>query len=50
MGEGGVVDEVDIEGAVVPSIETFRYLGWIIQANGEIDEDINQRIKIGWKK
>ena len=41
-GEDGVVDEVAIEGAVVPRVERFRYLGSIIQENGEIDEDINQ--------
>ena len=37
-----------IEGAAVPRGERFRYLGSIIQANGEIDEDNNQRIKVGW--
>jgi len=29
-GEGGVVDEVDIEGVVIPRVERFRYLGSII--------------------
>jgi len=46
-GECGVVDEVTIKGVVVPRVERFRYLRSIIQANGEIDENINQRIKIG---
>ena len=49
-GEGGVANEVAIEGAVIPRVKSFRYLGSIIQENGEIDEDINQRIKIGWQK
>jgi len=44
-GEGGVVNEVAIEGAVIPRAERFRYLGSIIQENREIDEDINQRIR-----
>ena len=39
-----------MEGVVIPRVERFRYLGSIIHENGEIDEDINQRIKIGWQK
>ena len=50
VGEGGVVNEVAIEGAVIPRVERFKYLGSIIQGNGKIDEDINQQIKIGWQK
>ena len=49
-GEGGVANEVNIEGAAIPRVERFRYLGSIIQENGEINEDINQRIMIGWQK
>ena len=48
--EGNVESEVAIEGAIIPRIERFRYLGSIIQENGEIDEDINHRIKVGWQK
>ena len=48
--EGSVANEVAIEGVVIPRIEKFRYLGSIIQEKGEIHEDINQRIKIGWQK
>ena len=47
VGEGGVANEVAIEGPAIPRVERFRYLGSIIHENGEIDEDINQRIKIG---
>jgi len=49
MGEGGVASKVVMEGAVITRVERFRYLGLIIQENGEIDEDINQRIKVGWQ-
>ena len=49
-GEGSAANEVAIEGAVIPRVNRFRYLGSIIQENGKIDEDINQRIKIGWQK
>ena len=45
--ESGVASEVAIEGAVIPRVGRFRYLGSIIQENGEIDEDINKRIKVG---
>jgi len=48
--EGGVAREVVIEGASTPRVERFRYLGSIIQENGEIDEDINHQIKVGWQK
>ena len=45
------VDDIVLIGDVVISrIERFRYLDSIIQENGEVDEDINQRIKIGWQK
>jgi len=44
--EGDVASKVAIEGAIIPRVETFRYLGSIIQENGEIDEDINHRIKV----
>ena len=45
--EGG---EVTIDGLSIPKVEKFKYLGSIVQQNGEIDEDINQRIKVGWQK
>jgi len=48
--EGGVTNNVAIEGAIILRVERFRYLGSIIQENGEIDEDTNQWIKIGWQK
>jgi len=46
----GVANEVAIEDAVMPRVKRFRYLGSIIQENGEIDEDINQWIKMRWQK
>jgi len=48
--DDGVASEVAIEGAIVPRVERLRYLGSIIQENGEIDEDINHQIKVGWQK
>ena len=31
-------------------VEKFKYVGTMVQQNGEIDDDINQRIKVGWQK
>ena len=48
--EGGVANEIAIEGTVIPRVERFKYLGSIIHEDGEIDEAINQRIKSRWQK
>jgi len=50
VSEGGVANEVAIEGAVISRVKRFRYLSSIIHENEDIDEDINQQIKIGWQK
>jgi len=49
-GEGGVATAMAIKGEVIPRVERFKYLGSIIQENGEIDEDIDERIKVGWQR
>jgi len=33
-----------------PKVEKFKYLGTIIHQKGDIDEHINQRMKVVWKK
>ena len=48
--EGNVASKVAIESAIILRVERFRYLGSIMQEDGEIDEDINHRIKVGWQK
>ena len=30
--------------------DSFKYLGFLIQGNGEIDEDVTYRIGVGWLK
>jgi len=40
-------EEVILDGRAIPKVDKFKYLGSIIQRNGDIDEDINQRIKVG---
>ena len=49
----GVVQEegdVSLEGQVVPKNDTFRYLGSMLQKDGDIDADVSHRIKVGWIK
>jgi hypothetical protein len=35
---------------VVPKKDAFRYLGSMLQKNGDIDEDVSHIIKVGWLK
>jgi hypothetical protein len=41
---------VKIEGQAIRKNDNFRYLGSIIQKNGEIQEDVTHRVKTGWLK
>nr|CAB3499326.1 unnamed protein product [Digitaria exilis] len=44
---------IDLEKAydkVVPQKATFRYLGSMLQQDGDIDEDVKHRIAAGWMK
>jgi hypothetical protein len=41
---------LDSDGQVVPKKDIFRYLGSMIQKDGDIDEDLSYRIKAGWLK
>ena len=43
-------EEVSLDGHVVPQKDTFRYLGSMMQKDGDIDEDVSHRIKVGWLK
>ena len=50
---GGAAQEegdVSLEGQVVSKKDTFRYLGSMLQRDGEIDADVSHRIKAGWIK
>ncbi|KAG2599534.1 hypothetical protein PVAP13_5KG428814 [Panicum virgatum] len=42
--------DVSLEGQVVPKRDTFRYLGSMLQRDGDIDEDVSHKIKAGWMK
>jgi hypothetical protein len=40
--------DVSLGAQVVPKKDTFRYLGSILQRDGDIDEDVSHKIKTGW--
>jgi hypothetical protein len=42
--------DVRLDGQVVPKKDTFRYLGSMLQKDGDIDKDLSHRIKAGWLK
>ena len=43
-------EDVSLKGQVMPRKDTFRYLGSMLQRDGDIDEDVSHRIKAGWMK
>ena len=49
---GSVQEEGDVslEGQVVHKKDTFRYLGSMLQRDGDINADVSHRIKAGWTK
>jgi Reverse transcriptase (RNA-dependent DNA polymerase) len=42
--------DFSLDGRIVPMNDTFRYLGSMLQREGEIDEDVSHRIRAGWVK
>jgi hypothetical protein len=42
--------DVRLNGQVVLKKDTFRYMGSMLQKNGDIDEDVSHKIKVGWLK
>jgi len=43
-------EQVTMGGVAIPRVEKVKYLGSIIEEKGDIDEDINHRIRVGWQK
>ena len=41
---------VKLDSQAIQKRESFKYLGSMIQGNGEIDEDVMHRIVVGWLK
>ncbi|KAL5195585.1 LINE-1 retrotransposable element ORF2 protein [Glycine soja] len=42
--------EVKIRDHIIPQVTQFKYLGSVIQDDGEIEGDVNHRIQAGWMK
>ncbi|KAL6572318.1 hypothetical protein OROMI_013276 [Orobanche minor] len=42
--------EVMIADQIIPHMDKFKYLGSIIQKEGEVEGDVTHRIKVGWLK
>ena len=42
--------DVRLGSQVIPKRDSFKYLGSMIQGDGEIDEDVTHRIGAGWMK
>lgn len=42
--------EVKVGNHIIPQIIRFKYLGSIVQNDGEIDRDVNHQIQAGWLK
>ncbi|VFQ64955.1 unnamed protein product [Cuscuta campestris] len=42
--------EVRIDSHLVPKVDRFRYLGSVIQADGELDGDVGHRVGVAWAK
>ncbi|CAH9103227.1 unnamed protein product [Cuscuta europaea] len=41
---------ITLDGKEISVCDMFRYLGSIIQKDGELDEDVCHRIRVGWMK
>jgi hypothetical protein len=40
--------DASLDGRVVPMNDTFRYLGSMLQSEGEIDGDVSHKIRARW--
>ncbi|XP_019252905.1 PREDICTED: uncharacterized protein LOC109231721 [Nicotiana attenuata] len=42
--------EVKLDTQIIPKRDNFKYLGSIIQENGEIEQNVTHRVRAGWMK
>jgi hypothetical protein len=42
--------DVNLKGQLLPRKDTFRYLGYMLQRDEDIDEDVSHRIKTEWMR
>ena len=50
MNRESEITVVRLDGQEIPRSSHFKYLGSIIQKDGEIDSDVSHRIQAGWLK
>ena len=41
-------EDISLDSQVMPRNDIFRYLGSMLQRDGDTDEDVSHRIKVGW--
>jgi hypothetical protein len=42
--------DVSLDGQMIPKKDIFRYLGSMLQKDGDVDEDVSHKIKVRWLK
>ncbi|KAG5586099.1 hypothetical protein H5410_046533 [Solanum commersonii] len=47
---GGGEVEVRLATQIIPKRESFKYLGFVIQGSGDINDDVTHRIGVAWMK
>jgi hypothetical protein len=43
-------EDVSLDGQMIPKKDIFRYLGSMLQKDGDVDEDVSHKIKVRWLK
>jgi hypothetical protein len=43
-------EDVRLDGQMIPKKDIFRYLGSMLQKDGDVDEDVSHKIKVRWLK
>jgi mannitol/fructose-specific phosphotransferase system IIA component len=43
-------EDVSLDGQMVSKKDIFRYLGSMLQKDGDVDEDVSHKIKVRWLK
>lgn len=49
-GEEGTEGVVKIQDTVLQRVREYRYLGSVVQENGEIEAEVTSRVQAGWRK
>ena len=42
--------DVKLGNQIIPQVTKFKYLGSVRRQDGEIDDDVNHKIQVGWCK